>query len=218
MAHFHATRLQKCSHAVWLDIAKLRAVDAALGEELVGLHIATYRGAREENSQSCLSVRGDELGSSAALPPRSNRSLLMTATRVGHAELASVRRFARATRRAGAHTHALMPSLFAGRGPNVVEEPGIWQVWTPGMPPIPSVHPLNRSCDEGFFWPDKPHRTNRTIRLPMCLIRDDWVSKTIRRWGGWPDCRLLLHMWATSGNGMPPARAGDIFLEYRRRI
>ena len=81
-------------------------------------------------------------------------------------------------------------------------------VWTPDMPPIPSVRPGGGDC----WW--------RTYRVggagaPMCLVKDDHISKAIASKGHWYDCLLLRRLWyAPTADG----RQGGLFLDIGSNI
>lgn len=69
-------------------------------------------------------------------------------------------------------------------------------IWTPADAPIPASHPLDGgACMHGTFNLSRTFPGTDFPSLPMCLLKNDYVSNSIQRTGSWRDCKLLIDEW-----------------------
>ena len=71
-----------------------------------------------------------------------------------------------------------------------------WQAWTPLDPPLPGTGAEHACVDGDWHWSYRQRGQSREhARQPMCLARDDLISKAIQRRGRWYDCGKFVRLW-----------------------
>jgi len=97
--------------------------------------------------------------------------------------------------------------LFSGFETTAVVEQTQWSVWRPLDAAIPAFHPMGQHCEWSTL------RLPKLEPQPVCLIKDDWISRRVRKMGRWEDCRMLIELWKRS-NTSP----GNVLLEIGANI
>lgn len=85
---------------------------------------------------------------------------------------------------------------------NLTDSSVLWRAWTTDQLPLPP--PPGHSC----AWAE-------TKMGPMCLMKRDLISDTIRKIGHWPECDKLANAFTTSANRQPDP---GVFLELGANI
>lgn len=97
--------------------------------------------------------------------------------------------------------------LFPGFETTAVVEQPHWRVWRPLDAAIPALHPMGQHCEWSTL------RLPKLEPLPVCLMQEDFVSRRVRKFGRWEDCRMLIELWKSSKSS-----PGDVLLEIGANI